>query len=115
MRGNVMENKEVVSLKCTGEYVIILSTNPEEFNQFGPIDDSQYGTVLVRRAKLTRDGIVYTLCLFFEYELETVQDHIKREVTEALLKIQAQKDIMQAKMKALEADEPETKIDFGIN
>jgi len=105
-----MESQEVVALRTTGEYVTILSMNPEEFNKFGLIGAEQYGTVLVRRPKLTQNGIEHITCLFFEFELETVSEHVKREVAEALMKLQAQKDVMDAKVKALEAVEPDGNV-----
>jgi len=109
-RGNVMQSHDIVSLKSTGEYVTVLSMNPEEFQKFGMLDDHQYGTVLVRRPRLTQNGIDHVLSLFFEYELESVEDHVKREVNDAMLKLAAQKEVMDAKVKALEAMEPDGNV-----
>ncbi len=96
---------EVVSVKVTGEYVYLTG------KQF---DNGQFE---VHRAKLTRDGIEHQYDAFEAGELETVEEHIDREVKEAFLKLDAQKKVMNAKMQALENQpvEPGEKIDFNVN
>ena len=96
---------EVISVKTTGEYVFFTG------RQF---DDGKWE---VHRPKLTRDGIAHVYDSFEAGELETVEEHIEREVRDAFLKLDAQKKVMDAKMQALQTqpDEPETKIDFNVN
>jgi len=96
---------DIVSVKTTGEYVYFTGKQYDN------------GTWEVHRPVLSRDGITHQYDAFEIFELETTQEHVEREVREAFMKLEAQKKIMDAKMKALEAvqlDEPETK-DFTLN
>jgi hypothetical protein len=101
----MIKQGDILAIKTTGEYVYFTG------KQF---DDGKWE---VHRPALTRDGITHKYDSFEVNELETVEDHIKREVTEALLKLQAQKDVMTAKMKALEeeSDNRENQVDFSLN
>ena len=95
---------DIVAVKATGEYVYLTG------KQF---DNGQFE---VHRPKLTRDGIVFGYDGFEAGELETVEEHVERGVQYKFLELEAQKRIMEAKMKALEnqPDEPETK-DYSVN
>lgn len=87
---------DVVCIKTTGEHVFVRSF----------VDD----IVNVRRPKLSRDGIEHLADTFHINELETIDDHTNREVSEALKRLEAQKMLMNAKVKALasqDAAEPE--------
>ena len=90
---------DIVAVKTTGEYVYFTG------KQF---DNGQWE---VHRPKLTRDGILHEYDAFEIGELETVEDHVKREVNDAMLKLAAQKEVMDAKVKALEAMEPDGNVD----
>jgi hypothetical protein len=96
---------EVHSLKVTGEYIYLTGKQYDN------------GKWEVHRPKLTRDGIDHVYDAFEAGEIETVEEHIEREVRDAFLKLDAQKKVMDAKMQALQTqpDEPETKIDFNVN
>jgi|SRR5882724_6491700 len=105
-----LKQGDILSVKTTGEYVYFTGKQLDN------------GTWEVHRPILTRDGIKHQYDSFESNELETPAEHIRREVEEALLKLQAQKDVMDAKMKALQAQqeaaeavEPETKIDYTLN
>lgn len=105
-----LKQGDILSVKTTGEYVYFTGKQNDD------------GTWEVHRPVLTRDGIKHQYDSFEANELETPAEHIRREVNEALLKLQAQKEVMDAKVKALareqaeaEADEPETKTDYTLN
>jgi hypothetical protein len=92
---------DIVSIKTTGEYVFVL-TNPKLGSEF----DGNYEQVYIRRPKLTQNGIEHIESRFRVDELETIEEHTEREVKEAYAKLEAQKKLMDAKMKAL-AVEPD--------
>jgi|SRR6267378_5425567 len=105
-----LKQGDILSVKTTGEYVYFTGNQNSD------------GTWVVHRPVLTREGIRHEYDSFEANELETPAEHIRREVDEALLKLQAQKDVMDAKMKALQAQqeaaeavEPETKVDYTLN
>lgn len=101
-----LKQGDILAVRTTGEYVYF--TGKQDTN----------GLWEVHRPMLTRDGIRHEYDWFEANELETIEEHVKREVAEALLKLQAQKDVMDAKVKALEAAEaaePETKVDYTLN
>jgi hypothetical protein len=85
---------DIVSIKTTGEYVYFTGKQ---------LDNSMWE---VHRPVLTRDGIRHQYDAFEAAELESVEEHTEREVKEAYAKLDAQKRIMDAKVKAL-AVEPD--------
>jgi len=96
---SVLKAGEVIAIRTTGEFVYFTGKQ---------LDSGQWE---VHRPKLTQDGIDHVYDSFEAGELETVEEHIEREVKEAFMKIAAQKKVMEAKMKALEAVEPNGNID----
>lgn len=89
---------DVVAVKTTGEYVYFTGKQ---------YDSGQWE---VRRPVLSRDGISHQYCSFEIGELETIEEHIKREVTQAYTNLAAQKEIQQAKIKALEEQEADGNV-----
>lgn len=84
---------DIVAIKTTGEYVYFTGKM---------FDDGKWE---VRRPQLSRDGINHLYDSFEIGELETVEEHVEREVNDAMMKLAAQKKVMDAKVKALEAAE----------
>lgn len=70
---------DIVRVKYTGESVMIRATDIQ--NGEGTYNDK---SVLVSRAKQTRDGIEYDTSYFHPSELETVEANIDREFQEAM-------------------------------
>lgn len=99
----IIKQGDLVCIRTTGEYVYFTG------KQF---DDGKWE---VHRPVLSRDGIQHEYNVFEIGELETPAEHIEREVAEAFLKLDAQKKVMNAKVKALETQERETQIDFSLN
>jgi hypothetical protein len=89
-----LKQGDIVTVKTTGEYVYFTG---KQFDN---------GTWEVHRPVLTRDGIKHEYSAFESAELETVEEHLEREVKEAYAKLDAQQKLMSARNKAL-AVEPD--------
>jgi hypothetical protein len=92
---------DIVCIRTTGEYVYFTGKQYDN------------GAWEVHRPVLSRDGINHQYDSFEIAELETIEQHVEREVKEAFMKLDAQKRVMNAKVEALEASE--AKIDFSLN
>lgn len=95
----------ILCIKTTGERVCVLGSDTVGF--------------MVRRAVIGDGGkINHEQETFFSFELETVNDHAKRQVSEMILKTEAQVELIKAEQKAqaiLEAsDDTTTKPGLAI-
>ena|SRR6266550_6376601 len=79
-----MKPGQVMCLKTTGELCIV-------------VQDVQVpgGMVSVRRPLMSHDnGIQHSEDAFYPFELETVEEHLRHEAKEMLLKTQIQEEMM---------------------
>lgn len=72
---------ELLAIKTTGELVYIISETDRK-------------TYKVRRPSMTRDGIVHSTDEFFADELETIEAHLRRELSDMKLKAKLQKEVL---------------------
>ena len=79
-----MDAGDLLVLKATGEKVIVL-----------PAQQGQASSVVsVRRANVTEVGsLTHFIELFFEFELETLEQHAERQIEEQKIKILANETI----------------------
>ena len=88
---------DIVCVKTTGERVCVLGNT------------DNMGHIQVRRATPVNDGgMVYVDTEFNDFEVETIPDHAKRQVSECIIKAEAQKELIKAETKfqqELEAEE----------
>jgi len=75
---------EIKALKTTGERVFVLTERQED------------GLCTVRRAQMTENGIFHAEDSFYKQELESIEDNIRREANEMLLKARIQKELLDA-------------------
>lgn len=81
---------EIMALKLTGERVTIL----DEYKQ----ETSGRETVTVRRPVMSQSGISHQIETFNIVEVETLEENLRREFEEVLLKDRVSKEIMQREM-----------------
>ena len=87
-----MKAGDILCIKTTGELVVVLHVYPDE------------GKVEVRRPTMTRDnGIIHNAEVLLKTELETSEDHLRREANEMLIKEKIQNEFLEAHTKAEEA------------
>jgi hypothetical protein len=83
---------DILCIKTTGELVIVLGKNED-------------GTVNVRRPSMGKDGIYHSQNSFFEFELQTSEEHLRQEANEMILKNRIQKETL----KKMEDEEDKAK------
>ena len=76
-----MEYGTILCMKTTGELVFVLG-------------QGENGDVRVRRPVMTRDGIDQQVNFFHEAELETIEEHLRHEAKEMVLKSKIQEEIL---------------------
>jgi hypothetical protein len=87
-----MELGDIFCVKTTGELVSIIEVNDDK------------STVLTRRPSMTKDnGIVHYQDTFLQCEVETSEEHLRREANEMLIKEKIQNEFVEAHEKAQEA------------
>lgn len=80
----------IMCRKTTGELCIIIGQSPNE-------GEIRNGYIRVRRPVMLQDkGISHEAEYVFTYELETVEEHLRREAKEMLLKITIQEEMTEA-------------------
>jgi hypothetical protein len=95
----------ILCLKTTGELVLILKE----------IEGNEgRESVLVRRPVMGRDGIGHMSDLVFPFELETVEEHLRGEAKELLLKSKIQKAFFESAQED-EKQEKAEKKDYTVN
>ena len=78
-----MEVGSIYVLKTTGELCCVIGQDVP-------------GAVRVRRPTMTHEnGIVQNSNVFYEFELESVEDHLRREGKEMLLKVRIQEEMQE--------------------
>ncbi|SRR6266404_7370657 len=83
-----MKPGQVMCLKTTGELCIVIGRSPE----VEAVNGSVY---ITRRPVMTHEnGISHSLDTFQGFELETVEEHLRHEAKEMLLKTQIQEEMM---------------------
>lgn len=100
-----MEVGDILCVKLTGEVVTVIDIEP--------INGSR---VVVRRPVVSQEnGISHETDYFFPYELETEEEHLRREAKSMVLKftIQREMDKELEKLQAAEREENEKK--GGVN
>ncbi len=90
-----LKQGDIVSIKTTGEYVYFTGKQNDD------------ATWEVHRPVLTQNGIEHRYDSFEAGELESTDENIERGVKDAYAKLEAQKKVMDAKVKALEAVQPD--------
>ena len=86
---------DILCSKLTGELVLYKG-------------ESSDGAIVADRPVMTRDGIQHEQTNFFPWELETEEEHLKREAAAVLLKTKLQKEL-QKQLDALdEEDKPKS-------
>ncbi len=79
-----MKPGQVMCLKTTGELCIVIKDLQAESGQ-----------VLVRRPLMSHEnGIQHSEDSFYPFELESVEEHLRHEAKEMLLKTQIQEEMM---------------------
>jgi hypothetical protein len=77
-----MQLGDLLTIKTTGELVYVLSETDRK-------------TFKVRRPVMSRDGITHFTDEFFADELETIEEHLRRELADMKLKARLQKELLQ--------------------
>lgn len=78
-----MEPGSIMCLKSTGELCIVLEC----------IENGRIG---IRRPKMSHeDGINHEIMLVNDFELETVEEHLRREAKEMVLKVKIQEEMQE--------------------
>jgi hypothetical protein len=86
-----MEPGTILCFKTTGELCVVLSG----------YNDGMQEAVQIRRPVMTHsDGIKQVVEKVFPFELETVEEHLRREAKEMLLKTKIQDEMMVELQKA---------------
>jgi hypothetical protein len=89
-----MEPGDIVCYKTTGELCVVLL----------PFED---GTVNVRRPIMTHEnGITQSVDTINQFELESVEDHLRREAKEMVLKVQIQNEMQEELDKLQKSKKP---------
>ena len=79
-----MEPGQIVCLKSTGELCVVLGEN----------DDGV--SINIRRPKMSHeDGINHEEMFVYPFELETVEEHLRREAKEMVLKVKIQEEMQE--------------------
>jgi hypothetical protein len=94
-----MQFGDILCLKTTGELVFVLTTY------------DNLKTADVRRPTMERDGIFHKVDTFFQAELETPEEHLRREAKDMILKGDIQNEVLEAR----EAQEVNKKTDISVN
>lgn len=88
----MIEPGTVLCLKTTGELIIVLEGNEKE--------------VAVRRPVMSHEnGISHVTSIVLPFELETIEEHLRREAKEMVLKTKIQ-DEMMAELAKAQKDKP---------
>jgi hypothetical protein len=88
----------VLCFKSTGELVVVIGKEGD--------------FVLVRRPCMTHDnGITHSIDKVYAFELETVEEHLRHEAKEMVLKTLIQEDMLEA----MEANKKAKKKDILVN
>ena len=96
-----MQRGDIMAVKTTGEICYVLEAEGFDDEQ-SPLD-----VVVVRRPKLTQNGIEHEETTFLAGELETLQEHVNREAKEGTYKLEAQRLIINKKLRELDRLEEE--------
>jgi glutamyl-tRNA reductase len=96
---------DVLALKTTGEIVYVLGE---------PYGSDTGQKVDIRRPRLSENGISHEVNVVFVDELETIQEYVNREAEMATFKLEAQKNILEKKMRELE-EKDKKKLAGGIS
>lgn len=103
--------KTVACVKTTGEHVFVLRTlTANELIAQGYQADAV--VYFVRRPSVGNKGLFHYPETFTSDELESVEDNLKREINEMVLKAKMQQDELK---KARKSEEPQDATSFEIN
>jgi hypothetical protein len=95
----MFEPGSIVCLKTTGEIVVVL----------GPAEEGEF---TIRRPVMTsKDGIRHSIDNVFAIELETEEEHLRREAAAMILKIKIQDELQDQ----MEADRKDKIVDTRVN
>lgn len=87
----------IMCRKTTGELCIVISRVPHfEPLQGQGVKGNGLPQFEVRRPVMQEKGIDHVIDYVYEFELETVEEHLRHEAKEMLLKIEIQEEMSQA-------------------